>query len=199
MEKIKKCKTCGVNFEKKINCSKAKWATAKYCSKSCINKGRVSIFKGMTNRWSEEFKKKLSEINSGICSNTGRTHIKKGQHLSSNTQFKKGEPNWWKGKKNPHFTGPNNPRWKGGIYPEHLRIRHSLEMKRWREAIFKRDNFTCVLCKRRSRQGDRVILHADHIKRFAEYPELRFDLDNGRTLCKECHLKTDTYGRNKKL
>lgn len=196
MENIKQCKTCGKNFEKKINYSKAKWKTAQFCSNPCINKGRESKLKGIP--LSEERKAHLSKVLMGRTCNTGRTHIKKGQHLSPATEFGKIPP-WNKGKKNPHFTGPKNPRWKGGIYPEHLKIRHSPEMKRWREAIFERDNFTCVLCKRKRKPGDRVILHADHIKRFAEYPELRFNLDNGRTLCKECHLKTDTHGRNKKL
>ena len=36
-------------------------------------------------------------------------------------------------------------------------------------------------------------LNADHIKPFSLFPELRFDLNNGRTLCVECHKKTDTY------
>jgi len=36
-------------------------------------------------------------------------------------------------------------------------------------------------------------IQADHIRRFSEYPELRFDLNNGRTLCTECHKKI-TYG-----
>lgn len=97
---------------------------------------------------------------------------------------------------NGRFRGPNNPKWKGGITPINQKIRTSTEYKEWRSSVFKRDNYTCVLCQVRFIKGisGRVILHADHIKRFSEYPELRFDLNNGRTLCKPCHLKTDNYG-----
>jgi 5-methylcytosine-specific restriction endonuclease McrA len=61
--------------------------------------------------------------------------------------------------------------------------------RKWREKVFKRDNYTCVFCKER---GGR--LHADHIKPFAWFPELRLVLSNGRTLCVKCHYKTPTYG-----
>jgi 5-methylcytosine-specific restriction endonuclease McrA len=64
-------------------------------------------------------------------------------------------------------------------------VRYSKEMKEWRTAVFKRDDYTCQMCGERG-----AYLEADHIKPFAFFPELRFDLSNGRTLCRECHDKT---------
>jgi len=85
--------------------------------------------------------------------------------------------------------------WKGGITPANLIIRQSLEYKLWRESVFQRDNWTCIWCGSKSVKEKRVILHADHIKPFCDYPELRFAIDNGRTLCVDCHKKTDTFAQ----
>jgi hypothetical protein len=89
--------------------------------------------------------------------------------------------------------GEKSNLWKGGVTPVNKTIRMSLEYKLWREAVFKRDNWSCVWCGVRG-----VKLDADHIKRFSDYPELRFAIDNGRTLCHDCHKTTDTYGNKKK-
>ena len=78
--------------------------------------------------------------------------------------------------------------WKGGITPINQKIRSSIEYKLWREAVFKRDNFTCVWCLKKGGE-----LNADHIKSFLNFPELRFALDNGRTLCVPCHKTTNNY------
>lgn len=83
--------------------------------------------------------------------------------------------------------------WKGGISPKNMLIRNSFQYKEWRKAVFERDNYTCQECGVRGG----VILNADHIKPFALFPGLRFELNNGRTLCKSCHLKTPTHGRRK--
>lgn len=85
--------------------------------------------------------------------------------------------------------GADNPAWKGGVTPENTKIRHSVEYRLWREAVFARDNFTCLECGVRGGE-----LNADHVKPFALYPELRFAIDNGRTLCVPCHRLTPTWG-----
>lgn len=64
-------------------------------------------------------------------------------------------------------------------------IRYSKQSDDWRGLIFKRDNYTCQECGERG-----AYLEAHHIKPFAYFPELRFDLQNGITLCYKCHKKT---------
>lgn len=77
--------------------------------------------------------------------------------------------------------------WKGGVTPEHHKIRTSYRMQKWRKAVLERDGRKCVLCPRRT------LLQVDHIKPFALYPELRFEVSNGRTLCRPCHIKQPTH------
>jgi len=80
--------------------------------------------------------------------------------------------------------GENNPCWKGGITTEYTLIRTSPEARKWRKAVFKRDNWACQAC---GKIGGK--LNAHHIKSFAEHPDLRFEEDNGITLCVKCHGK----------
>lgn len=75
------------------------------------------------------------------------------------------------------------------ITPINTRIRNSREYVFWRETIFARDNWTCQECGARSKAGNVVEIHAHHIKPFATFPEIRFSIDNGVTLCKKCHNK----------
>ena len=88
-------------------------------------------------------------------------------------------------------TGKDNPNWKGGTTPEDIKFRNSDEYKEWRTNVFVRDDYTCRFCGQKG--GG---LNADHIAPFALYPELRLSSDNGRTLCVNCHRKTETYGGN---
>ena len=88
-------------------------------------------------------------------------------------------------------SGPNSPFWRGGVSSENRRIRYSARMEKWRKAVFTRDDYTCQHCGARSGKGRRVYLHAHHVKAFAYYPELRFEVSNGLTLCRDCHYAVD--------
>ncbi len=87
--------------------------------------------------------------------------------------------------------GDKNINWKGGVTKESETIRKSVEYKLWREAVFQRDNFTCQECGEKESVSGK--LNAHHVKPFSLFPELRLAIDNGKTLCYECHQKTDTY------
>jgi len=81
-----------------------------------------------------------------------------------------------------------------GKAPISKRIRYSQPYKDWRKKVFERDLYTCQICNVRNGLGKAIVLNADHIKPFAYFPDLRFELENGRTLCVSCHKKTPTYG-----
>ena len=147
---------------------------------------------------SEEAKRKMSEIakrNGHRPSFKGYHHtketkrrislIQKGRKLSEETKMKmRGRIPW---------------NWKGGKTREHHH--GNGKYKQWRSDVFQRDNWTCQTCGIRSSQGEPVYLEAHHIKFWAKYPELRFDINNGITLCVDCHKTTDTYANksNNKL
>ena len=79
--------------------------------------------------------------------------------------------------------------WKGGINKENHKIRNSVDYKLWRLSVYKRDRYLCTECGCKGNGN----LNAHHIKPFAYYPELRFDINNGTTLCIPCHKKTESY------
>jgi len=96
----------------------------------------------------------------------------------------------WRGN---NLKGKYAPNYINGKCNENLLFRASYEYKYWRLSVFKRDNFTCVLCGDNSGGN----LQAHHIKDFALFPELRLDINNGQTLCKKCHKKTENHGFKK--
>lgn len=131
-------------------------------------------------------------------------------------KIKQNNAKYWLGKKRPGLSekrmGENNPAYGKKLSLEtrmkmskshrlrlsklklvssdNERARKSIEYKLWRQSVFERDNYQCQFCNKVG--GD---LNADHIKQFALYPKLRFDINNGRTLCVPCHRKTPSFGR----
>lgn len=165
----KQCKYCNRDFDKKSSDSLKYWGKKSFCSGKCAG------------TYNQPAKKLIG--------------IKRPQHvidIMKKNMFKLGQTAPMKGRHNHKITGENNNNWKGGITPLNEKIRKSIEYRLWRESVFARDNYTCQECDKRG--GNK---HAHHIKPFAWFPELRFAIDNGVTLCVPCHRKTESYGRPK--
>jgi 5-methylcytosine-specific restriction endonuclease McrA len=62
--------------------------------------------------------------------------------------------------------------------------RKSQEYNEWRSFIFQRDGWKCQHC-----QAIGGELNAHHIKHYKDFPELRLNVNNGITLCLDCHKK----------
>jgi hypothetical protein len=116
--------------------------------------------------------------------------------------------------------GSKSNKWKGGISPLVWLLRSSFETKEWSKKVFKRDNYTCQECFKRGGK-----LHSHHIKAFSiilkeflqEYNQFSpiedketlirlaityqpfWDISNGMTLCKNCHLVTNNYGNTRTI
>lgn len=143
----------------------------KLSSEACANMSAAA--KGV-NTWMKG--RKLSEATKAKMST-----VRKGRKLSLEHRKRISEGQ----------SGPRSRFWKGGLTAETVRIRNTLDYRLWRSAVYERDNYICQECGIRG-----GTLNADHIKPFSLFPDLRFSVDNGRTLCHPCHRKTDTYGVN---
>ena len=170
----------------------------KYCSLACANEGRVGL------KRSEEFKASLRgprpksrkervKITCPTCSTIFEeipSHAKRGRKYCSRacqTLAKIGVPFSQERKDNisrakQTVSRPDSPDWQAGLSRVNTMIRNSRETAIWRDAVLKRDAYQCGFC---GKVGGKI--QADHILPFALYPEKRFDVNNGQTLCKECH------------
>lgn len=134
---------------------------AKFCSKEC---------------WAKRGSTKLS-FSCLNCHSVFKGYKKSRKFCSNECCYK-------------YRVGENAPAFKDGKSLERERARHSTDIKKWRFAVFSRDEFTCQHCKKKSERD----IHAHHIKEWHLYPNDRFDVNNGITLCVHCHGKV--HGKN---
>jgi len=162
-----------------VMCSKSfypKSAPQVYCSIKCGNDSRVGKSVNAQHIITDEIREKQSRAQK-LKYKQGFVVWNKGLK-----GFMRGDksPNW--GKIRLDMRGENNPNWKGGITNDTLSKRRNTEYYSWRLKVFNKDNYTCQICDQYN-----GYLHADHIKSWKDYLELRFDVNNGRTLCRACH------------
>ena len=199
-----KCEHCNKEF-----ITKSHKKGIKHCSKKCAGLCSLKHFKGskynLGSKYSDERKKKMSVIAKTLGlkppSRTGVSPWNKDKLWSEETKTKMRKPHNITQETHQKMsdraksrTGANSSNWQGGLVSGNAKIRCSVEYKLWRIAVFERDNYQCIWGGKE--HGSK--LNADHIKPFAHYPELRFAIDNGRTLCVECHKTTDSYLNNSK-
>ena len=185
-------KHCSEEAKRKMSEAKKKNPSKYWLGKHLPEEMRKQISEnliGRTDIFTQEVREKLSKAHKGriVTEETkskisgvlkGNTHAKGKKH-SEEAKHKIGKAN----------KGENNGNWKGGISPINKRIRKSIEFRLWREAVFARDNWVCQICGQR-----RSNLHPHHLKKFTDYPELRFIVDNGMTLCEFCHKTYTDFG-----
>jgi len=141
----------------------------------------------------EEVKKRISEKLKGRKGRKATKEDKIKMSMARKKGLKEGRIKIWNKGLKGFNSGSKSHFWKGGITPKNIIERNSLEYSQWRISVFERDKYTCQICKKVGGS-----LEAHHIKSFSQYKELRFDIDNGITLCKKCHSEVDFYRRLKK-
>ena len=174
-------------------CKKIFWGRKeqKFCSFRCsveIRKGKLPKNINQIAGWNKDKKgvsketqlkmrlAKLNKIGNRLGIKASKETIIKLQksHL--------GQIPWNKEIKVPQITGKNHPRWKGIKYKRCIHTTNTLEYRNWRNSIFQRDNYKCKINNQCKGQ-----LQAHHILNWTDYSELRYEINNGITLCQVHH------------
>lgn len=157
-----KCVVCGNCF----NVVPARLKTAKFCSYKCAGEWRKTAYLG----------RKSGDM--GKCGYCGKEYYRQPSHATKKFCCKacadKGGFRYF-GKDHPNYREDARRKNRGGSH------------HKWVNAVLSRDKATCTQCG-----ATNIELHAHHIKSYKDFPELRFDIDNGITLCHKCHWSLHT-------
>jgi hypothetical protein len=93
------------------------------------------------------------------------------------------------GCEHPNKIGELNPAWKGGTT---VNTRKGVAHAKWVKEVLERDGFTCQRC---GAYGGNNKLNAHHLNSYSKHKDIRWNVDNGATLCMGCHVEFHkTYG-----
>lgn len=127
----------------------------------------------MTRIFSKETRLKMSLSRKGrIPWNKGKKGVQKG---------------YWAGKKRPEISGENNYQWISDrtLIKKYIDSaeRNSQAVRRWRSKVWERDNFKCRIADNNC--AGKIEVH--HILPWRDFVELRYEVNNGITLCHAHH------------
>jgi len=171
------CGICGKDFNVKPHI--VKLGKGKYCSKACdIEARRRGMVAPKGKNHSNYGKKFSTELRAKLSKAQLETpnHSNRGKHHTEETKQKISEANTGR------FLGEKSPNWKGGTSKEYAQLRTTFAYRKWKRAVLGRDDYTCVKC------GEREGVVPHHILEFAYYPDERFAVDNGVSVCFNCHM-----------
>ena len=205
------CDVCGKQIE--IVFSRYKKNKHNYCSTECQSKGKTLFYNGKNNP--------LYKRNIVKCEVCGKKievnqydHKHQKHFYCSNKCRIEGYKKIFEGKNNPFYGIKHNEStknkisqanqvkeawnkgykvpWKTDEEREKDRSLYGDKYNEWRNEVFARDNYTCQCCGN-NKGGN---LNAHHLNGYAWCKDERLNVDNGITLCKECHrLFHSIYGK----
>jgi hypothetical protein len=182
-------------------------SSARYCSRKCLNKSKESIVRDKHQNW-KGGKPKCATCDKSL-SLYGSKHCKSHRVVADPERYRRlkgaATRRFWLGRKHTQATIEKLKRvhTTHGLTPVFQIIRGSQRYKDWRLGIFRRDWFKCVLCSsNKNIQADhfpksfKQILNEEAIISSIGIPDdsQLWDVNNGRTLCYDCHRATSTWG-----
>ena len=157
------CRVCGKAF----NVRPARASLAKYCSNACRGIGHGRQFSGEA---SPTWRNAALTRACRHCGKEFRTY--QPQQIYCSRSCSDVAAVRYRGTRHPRYNPDSRHRGRGTKY------------EKWCDIVLARDNHTCRDCG-----AQNVELHAHHIHSFKDHPNLRFDADNGLTLCYRCHWR----------
>ncbi|WP_343336983.1 hypothetical protein TPELB_21200 [Terrisporobacter petrolearius] len=186
-KKVKtRCAYCGEEIERKLcHMNKSKHH---FCNQECLAKWRSDNIKGENHPTYSKVKTKCTycgkDIEISLC------HIKRCEkhYCSTECQHKsligrKASEEVKQKQRQNSPKGKDSPHWKTDKTDEERLIgRATPEDYQWRTSVLRRDNYTCQCCDKHG-----VYLNAHHLNGYHWDKEHRYDVNNGVTLCGDCH------------